>query len=192
MWTCASRSRVGFAVAVVLLFAADGSVSPASAQQRNESFEGRIGLGRPVGSFGSVQSAGFSIGAGGTLHATERLSLRADADFTALTELIDRSDPIPMQHVGQQLWQYMGGLGYRLTPRSSAYLVDTYVGAGLAHRVLYNEGTNALNLAAGMRVGRVVSRHAEIVLRNVVHRIGPTGESPRVVHQLQLAATWRN
>lgn len=186
-----SSSRHGFAVAVMLLLAALGSISPASAQPRNGAFEGRLGFGQPVGSFGNVQSAGFSLGAGGVLHATARLSLRADVDFTALAETIDRTGPSPLQHHGQQLWQYVGGLGYRLTPGNSAYLVDTYLGAGLAHRTQHNRGTNALDLAGGMRFGRTVSRHAEVALRTVVHRIGPFEERPRVVHQVQLAATWR-
>lgn len=151
-----------------------------------------MGFGRPVGSFSNVQAPGVSLGAGGVLHATERLSLHADVDFSALAETIDRTGPFPLQHTGQQVWQYVGGLGYRVTPGHSPYLLHTYVGAGMAHRTQHGEGTNALDLAGGMRFGRTVSRHAEIALRTIVHRIGSTEERPRVVHQLQVVASWRS
>jgi hypothetical protein len=125
------------------------------------------------------------------MYATQRLSLRADVDFTALAESIDRTGTSPVLVDGQQLWQLMGGLGYRLTPAGSALNFDAYLGCGLAHFAQHGEGSNDLDLAGGVRLGTPISSHSDVALRSVVHRMGSIDGRPRVVNQVQLAVSYR-
>ena len=119
-----TRRLVGASLlfAAVVLLAGPGGLE-AQAGEGPVSFNVRGGLALPTFDIADVADPGGSFGAGVKVHLDERLFLRGNADFGFHPGASPSLPDVDVFH-------YVAGLGYRLTPDDARWYASVNLGAG--------------------------------------------------------------
>lgn len=160
-------SLTSLVLTAVMALAAAGAAEAQVTRDRPLSFNVRGGVNVPTFDIADVAEAGPSFGVGLKYALSDRFFLRASGDFGfhSGADLVSGGTTVELPDVN--VYHYIGGVGYRLTPPDSRLYASVNLGGGAMTLDVDAEGAESFTyfaINAGGEIGYRVSRNVSLFL----------------------------